>query len=136
RGFLLTGEEEYLAPYTEAIDGLDPSLERVRTLWPAASYPQVDRLMVLVNAKRAELGETIALRRQGRLSAAEASVRRGRGRKQMDDIRAVAAQLRAEEEERLAAATRRSAASRRTAFATAAFAGGRAPAPGPPPLRT
>jgi signal transduction histidine kinase len=42
----------------------------------------------------------------------------------MDDIRAVAAQLRAEEEERLAEATQRSAASRRTAFATAAFAGG------------
>jgi signal transduction histidine kinase len=124
RGFLLTGDEEYLAPYTEAIAGLDTSLERVRTLWPAASYPQVDRLVELVHGKRAELGETIVLRRQGRLSAAEAIVRRGRGRQQMDDIRAVAAQLRAEEEERLAAATQRSAASRRTAFATAAFAGG------------
>src|SRR4029079_15600373 len=99
RGFLLTGEEEYLAPYTEAIAGLDLSLERVRTLWPAASYPQVDRLVELVHGKRAELGETIALRRQGRLSAAEAIVRRGRGRQQMDDIRAAAAPLRAGEAE-------------------------------------
>src|SRR4029078_2676573 len=81
-------------------------------------------LVELVHGKRAELGETIALRRQGRLPAAEAIVRRARGRQQMDDIRAVAAQRRAEEEERLAAATQRSAAARRTAFATAAFAGG------------
>ena len=79
RGFLLTGDEEYLAPYTEAIAGLDPNLERVRTLWPAASYPQVDRLVELVHAKRAELGETIALRRQGRLSAAGRGTRSAPG---------------------------------------------------------
>ena len=34
RGFLLTGDEEYLAPYNDASAGLDGSLARLRTQWP------------------------------------------------------------------------------------------------------
>jgi signal transduction histidine kinase len=123
RGFLLTGDEEYLAPYNEAIAGLDGSLTRLRTEWPDTSAPLIDELIALVRAKRAEMQQTIDLRRDGRLTAAESVVRRGRGQKQMNDVREVAGHLRNQEAQRLAAAGELSAASRRTALATAAFAG-------------
>ena len=123
RGFLLTGDEEYLAPYNDASAGLDGSLARLRTQWPESSAPLIDELIALVGEKRRELQQTIDLRRQGRLSAAESVVRRGRGQQQMNDIREVAANLRAEEAQRLAAAGQGSALSRRTALATAGFAG-------------
>ena len=113
RGFLLTGDEEYLAPYNDANAGLDGSLARLRTQWPESSAPLIDELIALVGEKRRELQQTIDLRRQGRLSAAESVVRRGRGQQQMNDIRDVAATLRGYEAQRFGGAGQGSGLSRR-----------------------
>jgi signal transduction histidine kinase len=123
RGYVITGDESYLQPYDEAIAGIDRGLRGLRELWPGESAQSLDELDRLVSPMRVELEETIALRRMGSGAAAEALVRRGQGKQQMDAIRAVVGRLRAEEHERLAAAAGRSAAVRRTALATVVVAG-------------
>jgi signal transduction histidine kinase len=123
RGYLITGDETYLQPYNEAIAGIDRGLRDLRALWPEGSAQSLDELDRLVSAKRAELEETIKLRRMASGSAAEVLVRRGLGKQQMDAIRTVVSRLRGEEHERLAAAAGQSAAARRTALATVVVAG-------------
>jgi len=124
RGYLLTGNEEYLQPYDDARRAIERDLHDLRAMWPGNGGGDLDGLDLLVRSKLGELEQTIALRRGGKLNAADGLMRRGRGKEQMDRIRAVIDTLRSEEQGRLRAATATSAASRRTAFNTAAFAGG------------
>jgi len=122
RGFLITGNEEYLAPYDNARHTIDASLRELRQMWPDAAGGDIDALDRLTESKLGELEHTVELRREGRLTAAEAVMRRGAGMTQMDTIRAIIQTLRSGEEARLQAATLNSARSRRTAFTTAVFA--------------
>jgi hypothetical protein len=65
RGFLLTGEESYLAPYTDAKDALPEEIKSMRAL--LVNRPEqrrrLDALESLANLKMAELDSTITLRR-------------------------------------------------------------------------
>ncbi|PYR91500.1 MAG: hypothetical protein DMF84_16400 [Acidobacteria bacterium] len=122
RGFLLTGDEEYLAPYDEARKAIETDLRALRQMWPDAAGGDFDALDRLVQSKLGELQRTIALRREGRLTAAEAIVRRGQGKAQMETIRAVVDTLRSDEQAHLTRSTLKSASARETAFVTAAFA--------------
>ncbi len=124
RGFLITGDEGYLAPYQDARKAIETDLRDLRQMWPDSAEADLDALDQLVAASLAEMEQTISLRGQGRLTAADTIVGRGRGKEQMDRIRALVDALRSEEQARLNAATLGSAESRRTAFATAAFASG------------
>jgi signal transduction histidine kinase len=125
RGFLLTGDEEYLAPYADARRALETDLRQLRQLWPAAAdSADHDALEHLVESKLRELQQTIDLRRRGRLTAAESIVRGGQGKSQMAGIRTLIDTLRSNEEARLRTATIVSARSRQTSFSTAAFASG------------
>ena len=69
RGFLLTGEERYLAPYAGAKAALPAALEALRRMLPAGS-PQAEppraRWRREAAQKIAELDRTIALHRAGR----------------------------------------------------------------------
>jgi signal transduction histidine kinase len=122
RGFLLTGDEEYLAPYNDTRAAIETDLRELKRRWPDTAGGDLDALDRLVRSKIGELERTIALRRQGRPTTAEGMVRSGHGKAQMDTIRAVVETLRLGEQDRLARATVRSARSRQTAFNTAAFA--------------
>ena len=75
RGFLLTGEESYLTPYTDAKDALPDELKAMRALFANRSEQRrrLDGLESLANLKMAELESTIAARRAGRPEAALAS---------------------------------------------------------------
>src|SRR6202042_1014129 len=92
RGFLLTGEESYLAPYTDAKDALPEEIKSMRAL--LVNRPEqrrrLDALESLANLKMAELDSTITLRRAGKPDAALAVVRTDRGKIYMDRIRAAA----------------------------------------------
>jgi signal transduction histidine kinase len=122
RGYLLTGDADYLAPYEEARKAFQTDVRELRQMWPDSAGGDLDALDRLVESKLGELQHTIALRRVGQLSSAEAIVRHGQGRTQMDAIRAVVETLRSGEQDRLRTATLSSASYRRTAFNTAAFA--------------
>src|ERR1700729_233418 len=95
RGFLLTGEESYLAPYTDAKDALPEEIKAMRAL--LVNRPEqrrrLDALESLANLKMAELESTVAARRAGKSDAALAIVRSDRGKIYMDRIRAAATEM-------------------------------------------
>jgi CheY-like chemotaxis protein/signal transduction histidine kinase/CHASE3 domain sensor protein len=89
RGFLLTGEESYLTPYTDAKDALPNEFKALRAL--LVNRPEqarrLDALENLANLKMTELESTVAARRAGHTEASLAVVRTDRGKLYMDRIR-------------------------------------------------
>jgi CheY-like chemotaxis protein/signal transduction histidine kinase/CHASE3 domain sensor protein len=104
RGFLLTGEESYLAPYTDAKDALPEEIKSMRAL--LVNRPEqrrrLDALESLASLKMAELDSTVTLRRAGKPDAALGVVRTDRGKIYMDRIRAAAGEMEAAERQLLA----------------------------------
>ncbi|WP_052201964.1 response regulator [Ensifer sp. ZNC0028] len=95
RGFLLTNSGGYLAPYNAAVRAIRPKLDQIGQL-TAANPGQSQRLVALrqhVDAKLAELGETIDVRRAKGLDAAIAMVNSDRGKIEMDAVRAQVAAI-------------------------------------------
>ena len=92
RGYLLTGREEYLAPYTQAVPKVDGALNRLRELLVVNGTPaqrdSLGRLNNLIGKKLAELEAAIALYKKDGAQAAQALLDTGIGRRAMDDIRA------------------------------------------------
>jgi signal transduction histidine kinase len=91
RGFLLTNNERYLAPYHAALIAVAADTARLRTLvgTDAVQSRLLDSLGRGIGAKLDELAETIALNRSSGFTAARAVVETGLGKNSMDDIRAV-----------------------------------------------
>ncbi len=91
RGFLLTGEERYLEPYQSATASLDQTLSRLQrhVADNPAQLEKIKQLGPLIARKMQELDQTIRLRREKGLSAAQAIVRLGGGKECMDRIRQV-----------------------------------------------
>lgn len=98
RGYILTGDQRYLTPYnaatariwavfTEVSNKLDDTTQRQR----------IDRLHALIEAKLAELSETVALRSQG-FEKAVAVVRTDVGQRYMDEIEAGIAEIQRREQ--------------------------------------
>lgn len=95
RGFVLTGAERYLEPYTSAIGRMDREIDELKAL--TADQPQqqrrISRLQTLIGGKLAELAETVALRREKGQQAALAVVLTDRGKNLMDETRRVVAEM-------------------------------------------
>jgi PAS domain S-box-containing protein len=128
RGFLITGDPQYLAPYETAIRILSTHVARMQTLVAdnARQRANLDSLEPLVATKLRELAETIDDRRTRGLAAALAIVRTNRGKQTMDRIRDVANDMRAEESrlyagraEQLARRTRRATTTNMTGLGLA-----------------
>ena len=103
RGFLLTGDEAYLEPFASGSRAVRDSLDALGGL-PAGDAEQrarVEALAPLITAKLDELQRTIDLRRAGDTAGALAMVRTDRGKGTMDRIRALLAEARTAERERL-----------------------------------
>ena len=91
RGYLLTGREEYLAPYNAALPKVDLTLNRVREMLVERGSPEeranFGRLNNLIGKKLAELEAAIALYQKDGPQAAQALLDTGIGRRTMDEIR-------------------------------------------------
>ncbi len=111
RGFLLTGDELYLTPYTTAIELLDGMLDNlsVGADNAAAETGSVVTLRTLVAQKKSELEQSVQYRRNGNENGSIALVKTGQGKILMDGIRSVLAQMKKDGLEQLA--TRSEAAS-------------------------
>jgi signal transduction histidine kinase len=100
RGYLLTGQVDYLEPLESAEVSLPADLIELKRL--TAGDPAQQRgaaaLELLVSKKREELRKTIALYQHGEPAAALAIVRSSDGRATMDDVRRVTADMRARAE--------------------------------------
>jgi PAS domain S-box-containing protein len=104
RGFLLTGEDAYLAPYRRAVPALTAAFDRLETLLAdePGGHDAVAALRPLVAAKLDELGRSLDLYRSGQPDAARAAARTDRGARLTARLRQEIATIGAAEERRLA----------------------------------
>jgi PAS domain S-box-containing protein len=95
RGYVLTGNSQYLAGYNAAVAALPSELEKLRQLVAedAPLRTRVATLDGLVSEKLAELQETVALRENEGFNAALSVVETNRGQQAMDEIRKLGADL-------------------------------------------
>lgn len=92
RGYLLTGRDDYLAPYNTAVPKVEPTFQRVRELLVAHGTPgeraALGHINNLVGKKLGELEVAIALYRKEGPQAAQALLDTGIGKRTMEEIRA------------------------------------------------
>lgn len=136
RGYVITGDERFLEPYSKAMQALDAQLADLGRR--VAVTPGQDRnhaqLVVLVQRKSQTLQAGIRARRESGAAAATAVVASGEGKVAMDNIRAVIDRMIAREATDLDALSRQAdSRTRRTeglvvvlflAFVTVAAGGG------------
>ncbi|WP_437682435.1 CHASE3 domain-containing protein [Sorangium sp. So ce131] len=120
RGFVITGDAAFLEPYELALHALDGDYEELRKLTRSNRNAQdrLDRIRPLMRDKREEMRLTIEQRRREGAEAAARMVADGRGQRIMDEIRAITAELRAEETRLLAAREAQASESERRLLAT------------------
>jgi PAS domain S-box-containing protein len=98
RGFLLTGDPEYLDAYNAAVGALPAQLRTLRAA--VANEPvlrtRVETLSSLISEKLSELKETVALRQAEGFQTALTVVQSNRGKHAMDDIRKIGVDTRDE----------------------------------------
>ncbi len=95
RGYLLTGNEDYLSAYTDGLRELPVVQRNLRALVAdnPAHLALIAQLDPLIAQKQAELKETIDLRRAGRIAEVETIVKADTGREAMRRIRELTAQF-------------------------------------------
>jgi PAS domain S-box-containing protein len=98
RGFLMTGDERYLAPHLAAFAAAESHLGALRRLTEddPALRRRVDALGPLVMDKLAELRDTVRIGRERRAEALR-RILTGRGLQLMEQIRSIASTMKAEE---------------------------------------
>jgi PAS domain S-box-containing protein len=127
RGFLLTHDQQYLSPYRQALDpgpdGLTSTLDDLRreTADGGTRRALLDALENQARWKLDELARTVRLGEAGHWDEAVNLVREGHGRRVMDDLRRIAADMRQEEERLLGVRQRESQASAGLAYLTIAL---------------
>jgi two-component system sensor kinase FixL len=99
RGYVITGEPEYLEPYAAAGTGLEPLLATIDKLsGDPARKARLGRLREAVSAKIAGLEQIRTLRDTQGVDAATRAISDGEGRRLMDAVRAQVDALLVEEE--------------------------------------
>ncbi len=101
RGFVLTGNEDYLEPYDMALNHITDKLEVVAGLTKDNPVQQqrLPSLRTNIKAKLDELAETINLRRNKGFEAARALVVTNRGKNFMDAVRSQISDMQQDEKE-------------------------------------
>jgi PAS domain S-box-containing protein len=99
RGYLLTGDAKYLAPYNRATTEIGPRIDDLARLTADSPAQQrnIAELRALAREKLDELGQTVALYRAGDAQQAKAIVLSDKGLLLMDRIDLLFAQMQQEE---------------------------------------
>ncbi|MGQ0580085.1 MAG: diguanylate cyclase [Betaproteobacteria bacterium] len=99
RGFIITGNADYLEAYDEALSSLTPTfMELYQNTAVARSWePKLDALQALVFMKFRELQLSIELRRSSGFAAAQKLTMTNQGKRTMDRIRKLTSEFRSEE---------------------------------------
>jgi CHASE3 domain sensor protein len=89
RGYILTRQEQYLAPYRTAIVQIPPTFDALRSLLTngPAEIDQVARLQDAIHTKLFELAKTVDVAQNQGFDAATKIVLTDVGKKAMDEIR-------------------------------------------------
>ena len=107
RGFLITDDDTYLAPYTEAVKSLPRELDELQSLVSdnASQQPRVVQMRAVLDERLALLDAGILLRRTTSTDMTRALVLSGTGREHMNHLRTIADDLEKEERRLLAERT-------------------------------
>ena len=99
RGFLITGEERYLEPYTAGLAAINDEIDKVSDLTSdnPAQQQRIAEMRPFVAEKLAELEETINLRRDEGFEAAQTVVLTDAGKESADALRGIIDEMVAEE---------------------------------------
>jgi signal transduction histidine kinase len=99
RGFLLTGDESYLTPYTSALQELPAELDNLKRLTQdnASQQTRIVEMRAVMEQRLSLLQQGINLRRSDRMDSIHAMVLTGTGKAQMDHLRSIADEMEAEE---------------------------------------
>jgi PAS domain S-box-containing protein len=99
RGYVITGQEAFLQPYTAALPDVATRLLTLRTLTAdnATQQKNLTAITPLIAAKLADLQNLISLRTGKGFSAAQAEILTDKGKQSMDAIRGVVADMQTEE---------------------------------------
>ena len=124
RGYLLTGNPDYLRPYSAGATEAPRAVENLKilVLGNDAQTVSVAKLGALISSKLAELAQTVALRKKDDLGGALKIVNDDSGNTYMESIRATIAQIE-DEEERLQKGQRASVQFNNTLLAAASLIG-------------
>ncbi len=109
RGYLITGEDDYLEPFETARRRFDSDFSALREMIREnpAQLTAADKVGLLIQDKLDELDETIRVRREDGFDAARAIVADDAGKQTMDRIREQIATMRGNEQDLLTANTDR-----------------------------
>jgi signal transduction histidine kinase/CHASE3 domain sensor protein len=126
RGYIITGNEVYLAPYREAERELDGEIEETRRLMTdnPAQRQRLEALVPLIRERLETLRQNVELRRTQGLEATQRSIATGVGLRVHDQLRAALEEL--EQTERTLLREREDRAQRSTATTRAVILGGSA----------
>jgi PAS domain S-box-containing protein len=93
RGYLLTDDEAYLAPYQAVRDSISTKIKQLRAVTHEPdAQAQLNKIAPLITARLDRLMAAIALKRSNNLPTVIESMPKGEGKKLMDSIRAEMAQ--------------------------------------------
>ena len=89
RGYTVTGDEAFLAPYLAVRGRIGGQFKKLRQLSSSdEAHKHLDALGPLIDAELVELAQVVELRRDGQLAGATARTAAGEGKRLMDAIRA------------------------------------------------
>ncbi len=99
RGYLITGQEDYLEPYNEALNQLDLHRERLQSLTTnrALQASRIPRLEKLILDERRILSEVNFQRSTRGFEEAKQTILTGKGKMKMGELRALVEEMGAEE---------------------------------------
>jgi diguanylate cyclase (GGDEF)-like protein len=88
RGFVITGDERFLAPYHSAVNAIPPTQEALRReMTRSHEIARAETIEQATDAKMQSVAHTIALRRGQGFDAAAAFINTGTGKALMDNLR-------------------------------------------------
>ncbi len=99
RGFILTGEDEYLDPYNAAYEKLNEVVAKLSrlTIDSPTQQHRLGKLSIRTDERLQLLKESIDLRRNQGFEPAKEVVKSGRGRRAMEEIRRIIGEMQDEE---------------------------------------
>jgi signal transduction histidine kinase len=124
RGFLLTGEEDYLQPYHQALQDLPAELDRFEFLTRdnPSQQRRIKEMRAVTEQRLSLLSEAIDLRRSNSAETVHIFILNGTGKAQMDSLRRISDDLEQEERRLLVTRTASAQISSRHARYTIGFA--------------
>lgn len=120
RGYIISGEESYLAPYNNAVSAVEVHRQHLAELVNdnPREASRVQALTPLIAEKLGAINDGIEARRRADFATAQQVIVTGKGRKTMDDIRGVLRAMEESEQQLLAERAEQATAAARNATST------------------